>query len=114
MFNQRIEELSLLHNVTWIHFLNTVNSFPGNFTLMYILSCNGAPMEKVKLNNLETCASIKILFFGKLMYVRDLTTSKKQNLNRCASFQIIQFYFFHRFNMGAPKNSLKCNFRETY
>src|SRR5277367_7067092 len=82
MFNQRIEELSLLHNVTWIHFFNTVNSFPGNFTLMYILSCNGAPMEKVKLNNLETCASIEILFFGKLM---DLTTNGPNNFQKTKS-----------------------------
>src|SRR5277367_1600474 len=68
-------------------------------------------MEKVKLDNLEPCTAIQVICFGKLIYVRDLTTKYGRHFPRWLSLGVQKLTFF----MFLPKSSSrtrKCLIRE--
>src|SRR5277367_5455425 len=68
--------------------------FP-EISLYAVLWCaHVKPMEKVKLNNLETCTAIQVLCFGKLIYVRDLTTKYGRHFPRWLSLGVQKLTFF--------------------
>src|SRR5277367_2401923 len=85
--------------------------FP-EISLYAVLWCaHVKPMEKVKLNNLETCTAIQVLCFGKLIHVRDLTTKYGRHFPRWLSLRVQKLTFF----MFLPKSSSctrKCLIRE--